>query len=178
MTRTAFAGLLVTVPLAAIAFIAWSGRGPPRQPRVEATVRTAGPEAPAAALAGLAPRAKLKGPVATYDERTLFDYIDGAAPIYLARHFRRLTAAELVLSDGGEVTADLYDMGAPENAASILEAERSGAGRAVEGFEAAIAGPMSFVFRRGRHYVKLTGFDGRAEAALPEIARALDGRLR
>lgn len=177
--RKAFGALLVAVPVALIAWVAWSGRGPPRQP-----LRSGG--APAGQLEvslpglfeGLEPEARLRGPVALYDEKTLYDYIDGAAPLYLARHFRRLAAAELLLANGGEATADVYDMGAPENAASIFAAERAAGGREAAGFDAAVAGPMSFVFRRGRYYVKLTGFDPRAEAALPAIAQVLARRMR
>jgi hypothetical protein len=48
----------------------------------------------------------------------------------------------------------------------------------VPGFGAAVSGPMSLVFQQGRFYVKLTAFDGRGEAALPEVARALAGRMQ
>lgn len=180
--RKVFAALLVAVPVALIAWVAWSGRGPPRQPLRSGgapTAQVAQVEVPLPGLfEGLEPEARLRGPVALYDEKTLYDYIDGAAPLYLARHFRRLAAAELLLANGGEATADVYDMGAPENAASIFAAERAAGAREAAGFDAAVAGPMSFVFRRGRFYVKLTAFDARAEAALPAIAQALARRMR
>ena len=178
--RVLVAALLLAVPLALVGWVAWSGGRPPRQPRSA----VAKPDKPAdgdAALRSLfdalPPGAKLKEPAVLYDEKTLFDYIDGAAPLYLERHFRRLAAAELAVEGGGEVTADVYDMAAPENAASIFAAERSPSARPVPGFDAAAAGPMSLVFQRGRYYVKLTAFDGRGEAALPALARALAGRM-
>jgi len=34
--------------------------------------------------------AKVKDKVALYDEKGLFDYIDGAAPIFIQRHYRKL----------------------------------------------------------------------------------------
>jgi hypothetical protein len=37
---------------------------------------------------------------------------------------------------------------------------------------------MSFVFSNGRYYVKLTAFDKKAEAALPELAKALRERMK
>ena len=178
--RALLAALLVAVPVVLAGWIAWSGRGPPRQPRAAAAAPSS-PSAdlePAKLFRALSPAAELKGPVASYDEKTLFGYIDGAAPLYLQRHFRRLSAAELTVPGGGEITADVYDMAAPENAASIFAAERSPSARPVPGLEAAAAGPMSLVFQRGRFYVKLTAFDARGEAALPQVARSLTRELR
>jgi len=48
----------------------------------------------------------------------------------------------------------------------------------VTDFPDAIAGSMSFVFRSGRYYVKLTAFDAKAEAALPGLAKALKGKMK
>ncbi len=127
---------------------------------------------------GLAPKAQLKAPAALYDEKGLFNYIDGAAPVYIQRHFRRLAAAELAITGGGEAVADIYDMTAPENAASIFAAERSASAKPLVGFDAAVTGAMSLVFQQGRFYVKLTAFDPKAEAALPDLGRALADRMR
>lgn len=178
--RILIAAVLIAVPLALVSWIVRSGTGPPRQPQ------SAGAQKPAqrgdVALRGffdtLPSGTQLKGPVVLYDEKTLFDYIDGAAPLYIQRHFRRLAAAEMAMAGGGEVTADVYDMAATENAASIFAAERSPSGKPVPGFDSAVAGSMSLVFQQGRYYVKLTAFDNRGEAALPDLARALAGRMR
>lgn len=171
----AFAAILLAVPAALVGWVARRGHGPPRQ---AAAAWPGGEVALDRVFEGLAPEARLKAPVAYYDEKGLFEYINGAAPLYLARRFRRLGAAELVLAGGGEAVADVYDMATPDDAASIFAAERSDSAREVPGFEGAVAGPLSFVFRRGRFYVKLTGFDARAEAELPTLARALERRLR
>jgi hypothetical protein len=177
--RAFVAALLVAVPVVLVGWIAWSGRGPPRQPRAPAAASSAAADLePAKLFRALSPAAELKGQIASYDEKTIFDYIDGAAPLYLQRHFRRLSAVELTVSGGGELTADVYDMAAPENAASIFAAERSPSARPVSGLEAAAAGSMSLVFQRGRFYVKLTAFDARGEAALPQVARALAREMR
>jgi hypothetical protein len=176
--RPFVAALLVAVPVVLVGWVAWSGRGPPRQPAASSAGRGGAEASLPGLFQALPPGARLKGPVAFYDERSLFDYIDGAAPLYLQRHFRRLAAAEVAVAGGGEITADVYDMSAPADAASIFAAERSPSGRPVPGLDAAAAGPLSLVFHRGRFYVKLTAFDGRGEAALPEIARALAGGMR
>ncbi|HEY3352401.1 MAG TPA: DUF6599 family protein [Polyangia bacterium] len=183
--RSAIIALLVAVPLALVVWVGWRGRhAPPPDP---AALGAAGPaSAPArdedAALrAILAPPPAgltMKGALTLYDAQKLFDYIDGAAPVYLERHFRRLAAAELATADGGELTADVYDMTAPANAESIFTKERSPAATAPADWPEALTGPKSFIFREGRYYVKLTAFDAKAEALLPRLARELRGRMK
>ena len=121
---------------------------------------------------------KTKDKVGLYDEKGLFDYIDGAAPIFIERHFRKLAAAEMATAEGSDLTCDIYDMNAPENAQSIFEKEKSPTAKTVADWPEAITGPMSFVFSNGRYYVKLTAFDKKAEAALPDLARALRERMK
>ena len=122
--------------------------------------------------------AKVKEKVTLYDEKGLFDSIDGAAPIFIERHFRRQAATEVATADGSDIDCAIYDMAEPANAQSIFDAEKSAAAKPVTDFPEAIAGPMSFVFRTGRYYVKLTAFDKKAEAALPGVARALKGKMK
>jgi hypothetical protein len=122
--------------------------------------------------------ATLKGKAELYDEKSLFDYIDGAAPMYIERHFRKLAAAELSLPEGGEFTVDIYDMREEKNAESIFTAERSRTDPEVASWPGAVAGPRSFVFRHQRYYVKLTAFDAKGEAALAGAAREIRGRLQ
>ena len=121
--------------------------------------------------------AKNKEKAGLYDEKGLFDYIDGAAPVYIERHFRRLLAGSLAV-DGHELTADVYEMTSPADAESIFAFERSPDAHTLADWPEAIKRPLSLVFHQARFYVKLTAFDATAEAALPDVARALRGRLR
>jgi len=121
---------------------------------------------------------RIKDKVALYDAKGLFDYIDGAAPLFIDRGFRRLGAAEMATPDGGELTCDVYDMGSPDNARAIFTKERSPSAKSVPGWDGAVAGPKSFVFHYGKYYVKLTAFDDKAESRLPELAKALKERMR
>lgn len=122
--------------------------------------------------------ATVKGELQLYDAKGLFDYVDGAAPMYIDRGFRKLAAAELISDKGGELTGDVYDMGAPKNAESIFEAERSDGTKEVASWPEAISGPRSFVFHFDRYYVKLTAFDANSEAALLDVAREVKARLK
>ena len=176
MRYTVFA-VLVAVPLALIGWIAWRGNaGPAPHPLPDAGAPATSDAALLALFEGEPAGAQLSEKVVLYDSQTLFDYIDGAAPTFIERGFRKLGAAEMK-ARGGELTCDVYDMAAPENAASIFAAERSSSAKSPPDWPQAIVGSKSFVFHRGRYYVKLTAFDAQAEAALPELARALRDRM-
>lgn len=172
---------LAAVPLLVVARVVWQGRHPPPPEKLPAARAVAAASDDDAALLALFDGplggAKVKEKIATYDAKGLFDYIDGAAPVFIERHFRKLAAAEMSV-EGSDLVCDVYDMAAPENATSIFQKERSASAKSVDGWPEAIIGPMSFVFHAGRYYVKLTAFDAKAEAALPKLAGALRGKIR
>jgi hypothetical protein len=191
--------LLAAVPVAAAAYLV-GDRGPAREapslarvtpgaaPADAARAPDAGlpaaasnPDVPAELaplfrepLAGAAPKAK----VLVYRGDRLFDYVDGAAPLYLERGFQVLVTAELATADGRELTCDVFDLGTPAGAAGILAAEGGAEGaRPLSDWPQALVRPQSIVFTEGRFYVKLTAFDGAGESLLPDVARALRARL-
>lgn len=191
--RYALFAVLALVPLVAVSWVAWRGQTPRPEVTAMAAAPDAGPPAapasqpaapadPDAALRALFAEplagARPSGDVALYDAKTLFDYINGAAPLFIDRRFRRLAAAELVNEDGSELTCDVYDMTDAASAESIFAKERSPTAKEAPGWPQAVVGPMSLVFHHDRFYVKLTAFDARAEARLLDIAGALKGRLR
>ncbi len=172
--------LLALLPPTLIGSLLWRGRRPPPAEKL-AAARPAGQEADAALRAifdAQIATAKMKEKVALYDEKGLFDYIDGAAPIFIERHFRKLGAGEMSTPEGSDLVCDVYDMATPENALAIFEKEKSASAKPVDGFPNAISGPMSFVFHHARYYTKLTAFDAKAEAALPAVARALKEKMQ
>jgi hypothetical protein len=173
--------VLALIPPTLIGSLVWKGRKAPAPEKAAVAAKPSVGEADAALRALFdAPfvGAKVKDKVALYDEKGLFDYIDGAAPIFIERHFRKLGAAELSTPEGSDLVCDVYDMATPDNALSIYNAEKSSHAKPVEGFPDAIAGPMSFVFHHGRYYTKLTAFDAKAEAVLPAVARALKEKMQ
>jgi hypothetical protein len=172
---------LALVPPTLIGSLIWRGHRAPPVEHARAAAKPAG-QADDAALRALFETplagAKVKEKATLYDEKGLFDYIDGAAPIFIERHFRKLGAAELATPDGSDLVCDVYDMATPENAQSIFDKERSSSAKSVDGWNEAIVGPMSFVFHHGRYYVKLTAFDAKAEAAMPLVARSLKEKMK
>lgn len=173
--------VLALIPPTLIGSLVWKGRKSPAPEKAAVAAHPGGGQADAALRALFDAQfvgAKVKDKVALYDEKGLFDYIDGAAPIFIERHFRKLGAAELSTPEGSDLVCDVYDMATPENSLSIYDAEKSANAKPVEGFPDAIAGPMSFVFHHGRYYTKLTAFDAKAEAVLPAVARALREKMQ
>jgi hypothetical protein len=169
------------IPPTLIGILVWHGREAPPAERAPAAARPAGQEADLALRALFEPApagATIKEKVALYDEKGLFDYIDGAAPIFIDRHFRKLAAAEMATPEGSDLVCDVYDMATPENAQSIFDKEKSAQAKAVDGWAEAITGPMSLVFHHARYYAKLTAFDAKAEALLPAVARALKEKMK
>ncbi len=113
----------------------------------------------------------------TFRSKGLFAYINGGAPAYIERNFKRLLACELKTQSGGELTCDIYDMGTPEDAVSIYTFEAISTAETIAIGDAGRKSDMALAFRKGAYYVKLTAFDKAAEAELPALAAALATRL-
>lgn len=111
-----------------------------------------------------------------YKPDTLYQYIDGGADIYLLYEFRSLLHQDFK-SGAAELTADIYDMGKPEDAFGMYAAERSPGYKfmpiGVEGYRS--EGILNFL--QDHYYVKLSGSGPNANALLDQFARTLSGRI-
>lgn len=67
---------------------------------------------------------KWDGKKTKYNPRTLFDYIDGAAELYLAYGFQSLTVRRLEKSGQPPIILELYEMETPEDAFGVFSFER------------------------------------------------------
>jgi hypothetical protein len=179
MVRVLLFVLLVVAPGALLGWMRFAAHAHPRPDTVTAPgAAAADPDAVLTrSLAAGLPGVTLKAPVALFDRETLFDHINGGAPAYLDRNFRRLAAVELTTADGVDLNVDVYDMTTPRDAQAIHQAERQPSAREVPGWPGCLAASMSLTFVAGRYYVKLVSFDARGEAHLPEVGRAVAGRL-
>ncbi len=63
-------------------------------------------------------------PGRAYDRATIFEYMDGAGEVYLQYDFRALFVREFSKRDQPGITAQLFDMGCPEDAFGIFSLER------------------------------------------------------
>jgi hypothetical protein len=60
----------------------------------------------------------------TFDRQNLFDYIDGGAELYLSYGFRRLASRTYTRANSPDIIADVFDMGASENAFGVFAHSR------------------------------------------------------
>jgi hypothetical protein len=90
----------------------------------------------------------------------LFEYINGAAEIYLSYDFHELLVAQYQKNDSpASVSVEIYDMGSPVNSFGIYSAERYPENNfmplGVQGYLE--EGTLNFLV--GRYYIKLLCFD-------------------
>lgn len=96
----------------------------------------------------------------TYYPETLFEYINGAAEIYLSYDFKELIVAEYQKSGSPDsIAVEIYDMGNHKNSFGIYSAERYPDNEFLKlGTQGYMEeGTMNFLV--GRYYVKLLCFD-------------------
>jgi hypothetical protein len=119
---------------------------------------------------------KPDGNAAFYKPDTLYEYIDGGADVYLLYDFKVLLH-QVFKSGAAEITADVYDMGGPEDAFGIYSAERSPKYNYIlvgaEGYHS--KGVLNFF--QDRYYVKLAGSGAGSDALLDQFARTLSTRI-
>jgi hypothetical protein len=117
-----------------------------------------------------------RGDSSFYKADTLYQYIDGAADVYLLYDFQILLHQDFK-SGAAEVTVDIYDMGKPEDAFGIYSAERSPDYKYIpigaEGYSS--KGVLNFF--QDRYYVKLAGSGTGADALLDQFAHTLSTRI-
>ena len=119
---------------------------------------------------------KPEGAASFYKPDTLYQYIDGGADVYLLYDFRVLLHQDFK-AGAADITADVYDMGKPEDAFGIYSAERSPKYNYIpvgaEGYSS--KGVLNFF--QDRYYVKLSGSGATADALLDQFARTLSTRI-
>lgn len=116
---------------------------------------------------------KASGQDAVYDRKTLYDYMDGGAEVYLAFDFREVFVRKYADAAGNEIALDIYDMGTPAEAFGMFSCDRqdpeAGLGQGSE------YGPGLLRFWRGRYFVSITvsGNEDKAEMAVLDLGKAV-----
>lgn len=107
-------------------------------------------------------------PVQFFEPDNLWEYIDGAADLYLTYGFQRVAAAEYMTADSARsLTVEVYRMVNPLCGFGIYAAERSPEDSIVAvGVEGRLS-ENTLHFWKGPFYVKLTSFD--VEADVPQL---------
>jgi hypothetical protein len=120
------------------------------------------------------------GEVLIYDTDTLWEYINGAAELFVEYGVQSCRTTDLSSGDL-TVTVDLYEMGTPLNAYGVFSREYAGDALSIDGATAAsISPPYQALLLKGSTYAKVNVFEGElTEAAgrelLQGLAQALPG---
>ena len=116
---------------------------------------------------------KASGEDAVYDRKTLYDYMDGGAEVYLAFDFRQVFVRKYADAEENEIVLDIYDMGSPAEAFGMFSCDRqdpeAGIGQGSE------YGPGLLRFWRGRYFVSImvSGNEDKAEKAVLDLGKAV-----
>ena len=92
---------------------------------------------------------------ATFKGESLYDYIDGAAEVYLAYNYRQVSMRRYVKPNQPDIIADVYQMGSSEDAFGVFSLEHqdpeAGIGQGSE------FGGSLLRFWKGRYFVTVLG---------------------
>jgi len=112
---------------------------------------------------------------------TLFEYIDGAAEVYLSYDFKELLVAQFQEKGSkASMTVEIYDMGNGRNAFGIYSAERYPESRFLLIENKGYLDEATLNFLVGRYYVKLLCFDAgtRSEGFLTLYAKDMTAKVK
>ena len=116
-----------------------------------------------------------------YGRDNLWEYINGAAELFLTYRFKELVVADFEKGEEA-VTVSVYDMGSPLDAYGVYETEKPAEAELLNdaGLVGVLQPPYRGILIKDRHYVKIEagGGDISAEAllgALLDVANGLPG---
>ena len=98
-----------------------------------------------------------------YSPDTLFEYIDGAADLYLSYEFEELGVAEYRGAQKAAVTVEIYRHSTPTQAFGIYSQERLASAKLLEIGAQGYQEPTVLNFTTGSYYVKINGYETGAE---------------
>ena len=115
-----------------------------------------------------------------FDRNNLFEYIDGAADLYLLYSFRRVITTDYAVgADSSSVNIEIYCMESPTHAFGIYAAERSPGEQPVDIGVQGYVGANVLNFYKGRYYIKMTSFALAKDlsASLAQMGRSIADKI-
>jgi hypothetical protein len=116
-----------------------------------------------------------------YDRDNLWEYINGAAELFLTYSFRELIVADFE-QPGGAITVSVYDMGGTLDAFGVYETEKPDKAEVLAdvGAAAVLQAPYQGLLLKDRFYVKIEAGGGDVSAenlrgAMKDVAAGLPG---
>jgi hypothetical protein len=121
---------------------------------------------------------KWDGKETKYNTKTLFDYIDGAAELYLAYGFQNLTVRRFEKSNQPPITLELYEMASSEDAYGVFSFEQQD--EAVGIGQGSEFGGGLLRFWKGKYFVSIyaDGEGVEVESTILKTGRATANAIR
>ena len=116
-----------------------------------------------------------------YFPETLYEYINGAAEIYLGYDFKQLIVGQYEKTDSqASLSVEIYNMGSEKNAFGIYSAERFPDTRFIPIGNQGYLEEGSLNFLVGRYYIKLLCFNygEKSESLLKKFSEAILNRIQ
>jgi hypothetical protein len=115
---------------------------------------------------------KWDGKEEKYNSKTLFDYMDGAAELYLSYGFQNLTVRRFEKSNQPPITVELYEMASSEDAYGVFSFERQD--EAVGIGQGSESGGGLLRFWKGRYFVSAyaDGEGAEVESTIRKMGKA------
>lgn len=120
-----------------------------------------------------------KGTPEIYEPANLYEYINGAAEVYLSYDFQELTTLSYDNKNNQSITIDIYRHSNPETGFGIYSQEKPADGDFIEIGTQGYYEQGVLNFFKDRYYVKLNGFDlqDQDRALLERTASRIDEKL-
>jgi hypothetical protein len=106
---------------------------------------------------------KQSGGIQAFSPRKLYDYIDGAADLYLTYDFQELRVAEYLNEKKASVTVEIYRHGTPTDAFGIYSQERLSNANFLDVGAQGYSEKNILIFVSGNYYVKINSFNTGSE---------------
>jgi len=115
----------------------------------------------------------------TFEAGNLWEYINGDAERYVRAGVDRALTTDYRYQNRVDGVAEVYVMGGPEGARTVLESQSAEGSQPVNIGNAARHYGASLIFRKGRYLVRLVAYEEAPEVgkALEELARVIEGKL-
>jgi len=116
---------------------------------------------------------KKAGRVKEYDPSNLWEYIDGAADLFLSYGFRYLRTCD-IQSEKLIVTVNIYDMGSKLNAFGVYKTEAPETDKIISGITGVVLAPYQCLLLKDRFYIKIDAYEGKiSESSGEKLLKAV-----
>lgn len=115
----------------------------------------------------------------TFEPKDLWQYIDGDSEQYIQAGVVSTSTSDYRFKGQLEAVVDVYTMGGPDGAQTILERGQTKDGKTIGIGDQGVQYAQSVTFRKGAHLVRLVAYQSNGETpqALLSLARGVEANL-